>query len=190
MEINIDDWKEFEVGKLFTIRPTKHHNLTNAMLFDVDGKTPVVVNSSFDNGIGGFTTLEATEKAPKITFSDTTDAEAIFLQIEDFAGYSHIQCLNPIKYKDKWNEKTLMFLQTVFKVKARTMSYNYVNKFTRDSASKLMLPLPAIYNHEKEEYEPDWKYMEEFIKELKEENKRKLASLKALFNPKNGGGTV
>lgn len=177
MEINIDNWHEFELGKLFTIRPTKHHNLTNAMLFDVDGKTPVVVNSSFDNGIGGFTALEATEKAPKITFSDTTNAEAIFLQTEDFAGYSHIQCLNPIEHGDNWNETTLMFFQIIFKAKARTMSYNYVNKFTRDSASKLMIPLPAIYNQDKDEYEPDWEYMEEFIKNAKEENEKKLTSL-------------
>lgn len=150
------------------------------MLFDVDGNTPVVVNSSFNNGIGGFTALDATEKAPKITFSDTTDAEAIFLQTKDFAGYSHIQCLNPIKYEDKWNEKTLMFFQTVFKVKARTMSYNYVNKFTRDSASKLMLPLPAIYNDKKEEYEPNWDYMEKFIMNLQENIKDQLRRLKTV----------
>lgn len=177
-EIDISDWHEFRVGDLFEIRPTKHHKLTNAMLFDPDGKTPVVVNSSFDNGIGGFTTLDVTEKAPKITFSDTTDAEAIFLQTRDFAGYSHIQCLNPIVYENKWNEKTLMFFQIIFKAKAKTMSYNYTNKFTRASASMLIISLPSIYNQETNEYEPDWEYMEDFITNQQEKIKNQLKELR------------
>lgn len=176
--LDITDWHEFKVKELFHIRPTKHHNLTNAELFDEDGTTIVVVNSSYDNGIGGKTLLKATEKAPMITFSDTTNADSIFLQTEDFAGYSHIQCLNPLKYEEKWNETTLMFFLTVFRAKAKTMNYDYSNKFTRESASNLIVPLPAIYNEEKDEYKPDWEYMENYIEERKRIIEEKLRSLK------------
>lgn len=177
-QLDITDWHEFKVKELFHIRPTKHHNLTNAELFDEDGTTIVVVNSSYDNGVGGKTLLKATEKAPMITFSDTTNADSIFLQTEDFAGYSHIQCLNPLKYEEKWNETTLMFFLTVFRAKAKTMNYDYSNKFTRESSNNLIVPLPAIYNEDKDEYEPDWEYMENYIEERKRIIEEKLRSLK------------
>lgn len=171
-KIDTQEWKEFRVDDLFEIKPTKNHGRANKDLFDDFGTTPVVVNSSYDNGIGGMTDLKPTEKAPKITFSDTTNAESIFLQISDFAGYSHIQGLNPIKYESQWNEKTLLYFCTVFKTKALTMSYSYVNKFTRISAESLNIKLPIKNN------EPDWDYMEDYIDKKQKEVRKKLELLR------------
>ena len=59
-KIDISSWGEFKVSDLFDIHPTKHYNdtngkaLANSKLFDADGKNPVVVNSAFNNGIGGY----------------------------------------------------------------------------------------------------------------------------------------
>lgn len=171
-KIDTQEWGEFKVGDLFEIKPTKNHGRANKDLFDDFGTTPVVVNSSYDNGIGGMTDLKPTEKAPKITFSDTTNAESIFLQISDFAGYSHIQGLNPIKYESQWNEKTLLYFCTVFKTKALTISYSYVNKFTRISAESLNIKLPIKNN------EPDWEYMEDYINKKQKEVREKLELLR------------
>lgn len=46
-------YKEFKIGELFDIHPTKSYGYTNTKLFDSIGNTPVVVNSSKNNGIGG-----------------------------------------------------------------------------------------------------------------------------------------
>ena len=46
---------------MFDIHPTKAYGMTNAQLMD-DGENPVVVNSSFNNGIGGYTTQPITEQ--------------------------------------------------------------------------------------------------------------------------------
>lgn len=89
-KIDAKGWKPFIVGELFDIHPTKAYKMTNAQLMD-DGDNPVVVNSSYNNGIGGYSSQVVTEKGGMITFSDTTTADAIFYQPNDFVGYPHVQ---------------------------------------------------------------------------------------------------
>ena len=54
-QIDTSKWGNFKVGDLFEIKPTNSYKMRNADLLD-GGNTPVVVNSAFNNGIGGFTT--------------------------------------------------------------------------------------------------------------------------------------
>ena len=61
-KIDISEWKEFKVYDLFHIQPTKAYKNTNSTLFEDGGKNPVVVNSSYNNGIGGYTNKDNTEK--------------------------------------------------------------------------------------------------------------------------------
>lgn len=63
-DLNIESAKRYEkfrIGDLFEIRPTKNHKLTNDELYVVGGKNRVIANSSQNNGIGGYTSLENTE---------------------------------------------------------------------------------------------------------------------------------
>lgn len=156
--LDISDWKEFKIAELFDINPTRYHKLINKDLFDEEGKNPVVVNSSYNNGIGGYSNYECTEQGNTITFSDTTTADSIFYQSNDFVGYSHVQKLVPIIYKDKWTKNCLLFFMIVFRVKAKLMNFDYVNKFTRENALNLLIKLPVKNNI------PDWEYMESYIK--------------------------
>lgn len=77
--MNIKSWKFFVVGDLFDIHPTRAYKLINSKLLN-GGSNPVVVNSAFSNGIGGYTSLENLEKGNILTFSDTVDANTIFYQ--------------------------------------------------------------------------------------------------------------
>lgn len=158
-KIDTSSWKEFEISELFDIHPTKNLGLTNHELFSTTGNTPVVVNSSCNNGIGGYVDLPATEDGGIITFSDTTDANSIFYQKENFIGYSHVQGMYP-KF-DNNSDEIIQYIMTVFKAKALTKGYNYSNKFRRDDALKTKILLPA-----KTINEPDWQFMENYIKEL------------------------
>ena len=127
-----------------------------------DGVNPIVVNSSFNNGIGGYTNQENTEKGGIITFSDTTSADAIFFQETDFVGYPHVQGMYPIgKYKDKWSKYSLLFFVSVFRNRALGLNYDYVNKFTRESAKQISIKLPVD-----ETGNPDFSYMESYMKNL------------------------
>ncbi|GAA8551409.1 restriction endonuclease subunit S [Helicobacter pylori] len=135
-------WQSFKLGDLFEIRPTKAYKLTNSHLFDSNAKNPVVTNSSLNNGISGYSSLEPTEKGNQITHSDTTTSEGIFYQKRPFIGYSHVQGLYPLKYNEFWNEKTLLYIVTAFK-KVACGRFNYGNKFNRKIASGMPIFLPT-----------------------------------------------
>ncbi|GAA7205770.1 restriction endonuclease subunit S [Helicobacter pylori] len=140
-------WQSFKLGDLFEIRPTKAYKLTNSHLFDNSTKNPVVTNSSLNNGISGYSSLEPTEKGNQITYSDTTTSEGIFYQKRPFIGYSHVQGLYPLKYHEFWNEKTLLYIVTAFK-KVACGRFNYGNKFNRKIASGMPIFLPTTKNGE------------------------------------------
>ncbi|GAA9298520.1 restriction endonuclease subunit S [Helicobacter pylori] len=135
-------WQSFRLGDLFEIRPTKAYNLTNSHLFDSNAKNPVITNSSLNNGISGYSSLEPTEKGNQITYSDTTTSEGIFYQKRPFIGYSHVQGLYPLKYHEFWNEKTLLYVVVAFK-KVACGRFNYGNKFNRKIASEMLILLPT-----------------------------------------------
>ncbi len=135
-------WQSFRLGDLFEIRPTKAYKLTNSHLFDSNAKNPVVTNSSLNNGISGYSSLEPTEKGNQITYSDTTTSEGIFYQKRPFIGYSHVQGLYPLKYHEFWNEKTLLYIVVAFK-KVACGRFNYGNKFNRKIASGMSILLPT-----------------------------------------------
>lgn len=167
--------KEFRCGTLFDIHPTKSYKLSNNDLYKVKGTTPVLSNSSANNGIGGYCGLEATEKGNVITFSDTTTgADTMFYQSKEFIGYSHVQGMYPYD-KENWNEYTLRYFICAMK-KASGTSWNYSNKFNRKLVAEIspLLPIQVDNNNQpildkdckyhKDGYIPDWDFMESFMK--------------------------
>lgn len=149
-------FKEFKIGDLFNIHPTKAYKLTNFYLFKEYGKTPVISNSSLNNGVIGYSSLSPTEKGNIITYSDTTTSDGIFYQPTDFIGYPHVQGLYPL-HSDKWSEKSLLYFVSLFK-KSAAGRFDYANKFNRKTAAKLTVHLPVTASNE-----IDFSFMESFI---------------------------
>lgn len=171
-KIDTKNRKEFRVGELFDIHPTKAYKLTNAKLLDW-WDYPVVVNSAFNNWIWWYTTNEPTEKGNTITFSDTVDANTIFYQEKDFVWYAHVQGLYPYwDFKNKWNKWSLQFFCSCFRKSAFTYGFDYWNKFRRDIAIELSVLLPVD-----NEWNPDREYMENYMKNLEDKCKTKLQNL-------------
>ena len=163
---------EYRIGDLFEIHPTKAYKMTNNELID-DGEFPVVVNSSYNNGIGGTSTQSTTESGNMITFSDTVDANTIFYQEKPFIGYAHVQGLYPIgKYKDSWSKYSLLFFLTSFRQKALSLGFDYGNKFRRDIATNIIVKLPVDINGN-----PDWDYMEKYISNIKRKVCQNISSM-------------
>ena len=74
--IDMSKFKPFFVEELFNIRPTRSYKMTNASLLD-GGENPVLANSAYNNGIGGYSSQKNTEKGNIITFSDTVDRKSV-----------------------------------------------------------------------------------------------------------------
>lgn len=156
-------WKEFRVGDLFDIHPTSAYKITNKELYAEKGNTPVLSNSSVNNGIGGYCGLAPTENGGMITFSDTTTgADTMFYQPDAFIGYPHVQGMYA-KGDHEWTESECLFLISIIK-RASGKGWSYSNKFTRIFVSNLRVLLPVT-----DDEEIDWNYMQERITELEQE---------------------
>ena len=158
-QVDTTMWGEFRVGDLFEIHPTKAYKMTNAELFDEDGVNPIVVNSGFNNGIGGFTNKDCTEKAGVITFTDTAakSSESFFYQEEDFVGYPHVQCMY-CKVRD-FNAHEEKYITTV--LRSAVGNYNFIVKMVRTDIVRLIIRLPTDGDGN-----PDWEYMDNHMKTI------------------------
>lgn len=156
-------WREFKIGELFEIKPTKAYKMTNTTLFTTKGNVPVVTNSSLNNGVSGYVDLEPTEKGNMITYSDTTTSDGIFYQPQDFIGYSHIQGLYPLQDSDKWNKHALLYFVALFR-KASFGQFDYANKFNRQIAKQMTIKLPVNQNDT-----IAFEFMETFISAVQKE---------------------
>ena len=131
--------------------------MTNVDLFRAAGDTPVLTNTSANNGISGYADLPPTEAGGIITFSDTTTTDSIFYQPCAFIGYSHVQGMYFSDTSVKLTKNTSLFIVAAFR-KAAGGSYDYATKFNRGNASNIIIQLPVKRNGK-----PDFNYMEKYI---------------------------
>ena len=165
-------FKMFKVGELFDVHPTAAYKMKNDELFASDGATPVLSNSSVNNGIGGYCGLAPTEQGGMITFSDTTTgADTMFYQSNPFIGYPHVQGMYPYQ-PDKWNEKCCLYVISCIR-KSAGNGWSYAVKFNRALVKELPIELPVIEspdpNHDYTVDDIDYEYMQERITELEQE---------------------
>lgn len=162
-------FKTFKVGELFDIHPTSAYKMKNDELFASDGTTPVLSNSSVNNGIGGYCGLTPTEQGGMITFSDTTTgADTMFYQSSPFIGYPHVQGMYPYQ-PDKWDEKCCLYVISCIR-KSAGNGWNYAVKFNRALVKELFIELPVVesadVDHEYTVDDINYEYMQERIAEL------------------------
>ncbi|WP_270650395.1 restriction endonuclease subunit S [Longicatena caecimuris] len=165
-------YKTFKVGELFDIHPTSAYKMKNDELFASDGTTPVLSNSSVNNGIGGYCGLAPTEQGGMITFSDTTTgADTMFYQSNPFIGYPHVQGMYPYQ-PDKWDEKCCLYVISCIR-KSAGNGWSYAVKFNRALVKELSIELPVVesadVDHEYTVDDINYGYMQERIAELEQE---------------------
>lgn len=158
MKIDTKSWKPFRIRKYFDIHPTKAYPNLSKEELDDGGSVPLVVNSSENNGIGGYSSLDATEEGGIITFSDTTEGNTFFYQPHDFIGFAHVQGMYPIGRV--WSRNELLFLVTVISF-ASFGRYNYGRKMTRENILNTCVCLPTDAGGN-----PDWEFMDSYIRSL------------------------
>jgi len=132
-------WSDYKLGDLFKINPTKYYRLKNDEILSKDGNIPLISNSSTDNGVMGFSNLDAKNEGNSLTCSDTTlGAETMFYQKKNFIGYSHIQHLKP-KFEE-FDLKIAIAIITSSKI-STSKKYNYGTKFNRVAMNKTSIKL-------------------------------------------------
>lgn len=141
--LDMVEWKEFEIDKLFNVYPSKSYSaLNDDKILDKNGKTPYVSNQSQNNGYIGWSNLEPLNNENVITLSDTWQSErTIFYQPKAFIGKSHLQVMSP--YSDKFDKYTAWFIISSFRKSILGMNYDYGTKFNREKIKTTKIQLPV-----------------------------------------------
>ena len=159
MNLNVDSWKEFRLGDLFSeMYKAEAHVKGELECYDVplDNTIRFVSRTEMNNGCDCYVLnngLSGIEKANAIAIGDTT--ATCFYQGEDFVCGDHMV----ICRADWINLHTALFIISI--LKQEKYKYSYGRAFKMELISNTMLKLPAAADNT-----PDWGYMESYIKSL------------------------
>ena len=152
-KIDSSKWKPYRYDKLFQIErglgPRKA-SLTG------DGTTPFVTSIESNNGLTGYTIEEPKHEGNVITVNRNGSVAEAFYQPEPFSTTEDVHVFNP---KFNLNRYVAMFLVPL--IRKERYRFNYARKWGLARMNESIICLPA-----QSDGEPDWKFMEGFIKSL------------------------
>lgn len=163
--IDTSNWKEFRVGDYFHCTRGKSRRLQILS----EGSTPIIAAAQYNQGIAGYYDVP-TEYENTITIScNGVGCGSTFYHDYPFAITGDAIVLERI---GKIPQTALHYIVAVFD--AHFMhKYSYENKCSADKAEAEIVKLPATSDGQ-----PDWAYMESYMKQIMEESKKRLKNLK------------
>lgn len=172
--IDTSTWKEFPLTALFDIKgstttPKNDLNLSS------DGKYPYITTAATNNGIAGYSD-KYTEDGKVITI-DSAVLGTAFYQEDNFTASDHVEKLIP---KFEINELIGQYLASVLNVSARFYQYAYNDKRSQTALKNEIIKLPATSDGQ-----PDWDYMESYMKAVMEESEKSLENLRKADDTKH-----
>lgn len=152
-KLNTLNWEWFNLTSLFYVTSSRDGLVSNY----IKGKSsPYISSSEFNNGITSYVDAEPANKGNTITANRGGSVGHFFYQEEDYlATPVDVRILTP---KFKLNKYIGLFIITVLKLEKK--KYNFSRKMGTEKLNRMKLKLPSKGN------EPDWKYMEKYIKSL------------------------
>ena len=154
-KINLKDreWEWFQYDELFDVKKGKR--VVNGDL--KAGKTPLIRPIDSNNGLVGFVELEPNFEANVITvnYNGNGVAEAYY-QPNPFFAVDDVQVLYT---KFTFTPEIAMFLATL--IRKEKYRFNYGRKWHLERMRKSKIKLPV-----NERRQPDWNFMQEYIKSL------------------------
>lgn len=155
MKINVDEWEEFELGKLFNIKKGKRLTSDD----QTEGDTPYIGAIDSNNGVANFIGQSAIHSGNTISLSYNGSVGEAFYQPKSFWATDDV---NVLYFKEKnnaiFNRYIAMFICTVLRQEQYRFSYG--RKWILDSMKTTIIKLPAKAGS------PDWGFMESYIKSL------------------------
>lgn len=148
-------WSAFTIENLFRIEkvsglPTENYK---------DGKAPYISTSSTNNGLINFVLAQGRDISKGNCISVDPIKGISFYQPFDFVGRGFSGASINLLYSDKINRYTALFIcKAIEKTAGTKASYGYLFNGDRLAKAKVFLPITN-------KGEPDYKFMEEYIKE-------------------------
>lgn len=152
LELNHEDWLEFDITRLFHVKGSKGMSLLELEEYG-KGKYPYITTQAENNGIKGFYDY-STEDGGVITFDSAVTGYCAYQPLI-FSASDHVEKLIP---KFKMSKYIALFLVTV--LNQEQYRYNYGRKRSQARMKQISIKLPA------ENGKPNWEFMENYIKSL------------------------
>lgn len=152
MELTTKNWKEFRIEDLFDYERGKEA----APNQNQHGECPLISGTQDNNGFVRLVEPTKVIDGHCLTVS-VNFASTVFYQEENFCASVNIIILRP---KSEMTKKQLLFIGSILSKKHKVYSYT-------DKVSKVLLMKETLLLPSKND-EPDWDFMEEFIKEIEE----------------------
>lgn len=156
--IPIEQWKEFKYKQLFSIERGRGPRINNAEL----GDTPFITATESNNGLTSFVDYPAVHKGNCITVNRNGSIAQAFYQENNFCSTEDVHIFYPKHFE--LTKEISFFLITLIKKEKYRFGYGRKWGIERMNNSIIKLPVDSSGN-------PDWLYMENFIKSLPYSNK-------------------
>lgn len=167
-EIDIKKWLQFKIADIFEteIVGKKLQVPTGSYIAKKDlreGSIPRITVSGFDNGISGYYAENINVSDYRIfeNFISVSFLGTVFYQKGKASLDMKVHCLKPKNIK--LNHHIAWFLVSVIRKIITYSTYN--DQLSSTVLPNLVITLPSKLNT-KGEYEPDWQYMEDYIKDI------------------------
>lgn len=173
--INTSSWREFTLDDLFDIKSPSARSEKSYEAGEVD----YVSSGAFNNGIANHLQPKDGEELDKghcITVSPLDGSS--FWQEEDFMGRGGSGASISMLYNDNLNNLRALFICSVIRNTAR--KFGYSDLLNSKNLRTLNLKLPATSDGQ-----PDWDYMESYMKAVMEVSEKSLDNLKKVNNTKH-----
>ena len=152
---DVKNWKDFKIGNIF-----KTSTSPLSIKAELEkGTVPLISRSALNNGCDGY--FDVSEEKISKGNCITIGAEGIFAfyQPNNFATGNKVYTLKNVNL----NKYNALFITTILNKEAYKYSYGRARILSK--LSNEIIKLPAI-TKEDGTHEPDWKYMENYIKSL------------------------
>lgn len=157
MNLNTPLWKEFTIGNYFDV----YLSSGDLKIDDCEpGNIPLISSGSTNNGIVGYIDEKGDGKA-QIFKANCITVDMFcnaFYQNEDFYAVSHGR-VNILYPKFKCNLQIGLFICSI--IKKEQFKYSYGRAVYSSEIARMIIKLPSTPGNE-----PDWNYMEQYIKSL------------------------
>lgn len=159
--IDTSNWREFRVGDYFTQERGKE----KAPKQNKDGDCPLIQETNSNNGFDRLVQPTTIFKGNAITIS-INYAYTVFYQKDDFCASVNIAIIR----NDNLNLYNGYFIASVLSSAHR--KFDYQNKISKELIDDEIIKLPATPDGQ-----PDWDYMESYMKAVMEESEKSLENL-------------
>ena len=179
IQLHTEKWKWFRYDEVFDIRKGFYNKKPDENIL---GEIPFIGATDSNNGITSMHDLDTIEKSsktgdePNASLSEKIfEPNCITVSNNGSVGYAFYQqkkftCthdVNPLYLQKKWKKELnvyiAMFLCSL--IEKERFRWDYGRKWRPKRMPNSLIKLPVIKNAENK-YEPDWQFMEDYIKSL------------------------